>query len=295
MSFSSENSDRDGDGNRQGKPPVGFTMVEMVVGLGVACLLMVAVVAFLVNGLVSSTKTTAINDTTTRGRYIFEHLSSEMAKSADLSLTNFTTPNSNSTAYSAFNYRINVSAAGSTALTPLSSNQIQIDFPPATAPEYLVPQAGDFLLLPYPSFGSSGTPIAGVSQSGSTYTITLTDTLANLTGQPANAEVSQYEIATVQRQRSYSIQLNSSTGGTELWWYPATSNLPSNMVVATQLPAAQFPFVPQVKIANGTTYYLGVQLALAATQGAGVAGEAVQIQKGQTSFYTCLLYTSRCV
>src|SRR5580700_1791155 len=94
----------------RGKAPVGFTMVEMVVAMGVACLLMVGVVAFLVNGVVSTAKTSTINDTTAKARYVFEHLSGEMAKAADLTLINFATPNNvtNPTAYSSFSYRINV-------------------------------------------------------------------------------------------------------------------------------------------------------------------------------------------
>ena len=59
------------DGSPPNKPPQGMTLVEMTVALTVACILMVAIVAFLVNGLVSSAKTTAINDTTTKGRYVF--------------------------------------------------------------------------------------------------------------------------------------------------------------------------------------------------------------------------------
>ena len=61
----------DGDQAHPKAAPVGFTMVEMVVALGVACILMVAVVAFLVQGVVSTTKTTSINDATTKGRYVF--------------------------------------------------------------------------------------------------------------------------------------------------------------------------------------------------------------------------------
>src|ERR1017187_7832881 len=86
------------------KPPNGMTMVEMVVALGVACILMVAVVAFLVNGVVSATKTTAINDTSTRGRYVFEHMSKELSQADELLSSNFTTVDPfNPAAYSGFN------------------------------------------------------------------------------------------------------------------------------------------------------------------------------------------------
>src|ERR1700683_5432182 len=142
-----QNSPGAGGADPRGKAPVGFTMVEMVVALGVACLLMVGVVAFLVNGVVSTAKTSTINDTTAKARYVFEHLSGEMAKAADLSLVNFGTPNNvlTPTAYSSFNYRINVSTSGSTALTPLTSSSIVIDIPASSSPGGLVPQVGDFL------------------------------------------------------------------------------------------------------------------------------------------------------
>ena len=104
-------------GGRKGGP-VGFTAVETIVTLGVACILMIAVVAFLVNGMVSSTKTTAINDNTTKGRYVFEHISKEMALSADLNLPNFILPNpvgptgSSNPTYAGFTYRITVGGPG---------------------------------------------------------------------------------------------------------------------------------------------------------------------------------------
>lgn len=74
------------DAVRRNPPRVAFTLVEMIVTLAVACILMIAVVAFLVNGVISTTKTTAINDTTTKGRYVFEHMSKEMARSSDLNV-----------------------------------------------------------------------------------------------------------------------------------------------------------------------------------------------------------------
>jgi len=140
MNSRSKTSTRVGDGASRRRLPFGFTMVEMVIGLGVACLLMVGVVAFLVNGVVSTSKTTAINDTTTKSRYVFEHLSSEMSRSADLQLGNFITPKDPthpaSTTYSSINYRINIGGAGTTSvLTPLSSSSIQVSFPPPVPPE----------------------------------------------------------------------------------------------------------------------------------------------------------------
>src|ERR1039457_330815 len=78
-------------GIRPKKPPHGMTLVEMVVAPGVACIVMVAVVAFLVNGVVSATKTTAINDTSTRGRHVFEHMSKELSQAGELLCSNFTT------------------------------------------------------------------------------------------------------------------------------------------------------------------------------------------------------------
>ena len=67
MKLHAEDPGRRSGNARRTPPKVGFTMVEMVVALGIACLLMVAVVAFLVSGMVSSTKTSAINDTTQLG------------------------------------------------------------------------------------------------------------------------------------------------------------------------------------------------------------------------------------
>src|SRR5476649_2627470 len=80
----------DGEEGTTGKPPRGgFTLVEPLVTIGVACILMVAIVGFLVNGFVSTAKTTAINDQTVRGRYVFEHFSHEMARANDLDATDF--------------------------------------------------------------------------------------------------------------------------------------------------------------------------------------------------------------
>src|SRR5271157_1353161 len=96
-------------GARLDKPPRGMTLVEMAVALGVACILMVAVVAFLVNGVISTTKTTAIDDTTIKGRFVFEHMSKELAQADDLYSSNFTTANpNNAAAFSGFNYRVNL-------------------------------------------------------------------------------------------------------------------------------------------------------------------------------------------
>src|ERR1017187_3064108 len=108
-------------GIRPKKPPHGMTLVEMVVALGVACILMVAVVAFLVNGVVSATKTTAINDTSTRGRHVFEHMSKELSQADELLSSNFTTVDPfNPAAYSGFNYRIN--RGGAPAVTSWELN-----------------------------------------------------------------------------------------------------------------------------------------------------------------------------
>ena len=126
MMLPGDDSQQPDEGTDRKAEPVGFTMVEMVVTLGVACILMVAVVAFLVNGMVSATKTTAINDTTTKGRYVFEHLSKEMARAADLSVPNFTTPNGTGSAYQGFTYRIAVGGAGTAATELLSSQTVTV-------------------------------------------------------------------------------------------------------------------------------------------------------------------------
>src|SRR5208337_4575405 len=126
--------------------------------------------------------------------------------------------------------------AGTTAqVTSLSQHSLQVSFPAATAPDYLVPQVGDYLLLPYPNFG------------------------------PGGADVSQNEVATVQRQRSYSIQTDpNNTSSTELVWYPATATMQGSYVVANSLPPNQFPFTPQLKVPNGSTYYVGLRFLLVA-------------------------------
>ncbi|HLZ09621.1 MAG TPA: prepilin-type N-terminal cleavage/methylation domain-containing protein, partial [Chloroflexota bacterium] len=259
------------------QPRRGMTLVEMAVALGVACILMVAVVTFLVNGVVSTSKTTAIADTTTKGRYVFEHMSRELTRAADLTGANFTLPNGSNTAYSGFNYRINVTGSATTQQTLLSSQTLVVTVPVAAPPDYLLPQAGDYLLLPYPNLGSSGTLITNVSQSGQQFTLTLSDTLANLSGQSASNSVSNAEIATIQRQRSYTID---SVSGDTLLWYPATSTMPTTMIVAKSLPPNQFPFVPQPKFSGSNAVYVGVQLALSAPP-----SENVQILAGQSSFY----------
>jgi prepilin-type N-terminal cleavage/methylation domain-containing protein len=138
------------------KAPVGFTMVEMVVTLAVVSLLMIGVVAFLVNGMVSAQKTTAINDTTVKGRYIFEHISREMARSKDLAASNFSSPNGGGTAYSTFNYRIAVGSGGTVTsgggdISSITTVTVQMDAP--TPPDLLVPQVGDYVKLPFPNLG----------------------------------------------------------------------------------------------------------------------------------------------
>ncbi|HEY5079750.1 MAG TPA: prepilin-type N-terminal cleavage/methylation domain-containing protein, partial [Opitutaceae bacterium] len=297
MILPDDESQKPVDGAPRKADPVGFTMIEMIVTLGVASLLMIAVVAFMVNGMVSATKTTSINDTTTKGRYIFEHLSKEMARAADLSVPNFTTPNATSSAYQGFTYRIAVGGAGTAATCLLSSQTVTVTIPAPAPPDNLVPQAGDFLMLPFPNLGPTGTQIAGVSFTGTssagyTYVLTLGDTLANLSGQPTSDSVPAYSIATIQRQRAYAIQNDATVPGTQdLWWYPATTNLPATMVVAKSLPSGQFPFVPQPKVPTPTgqptntpytgTVYVGVQLALSVP-----STEKVQVQAGQSGFYS---------
>ena len=167
------------DGTRKDRP-VGFTMVEMVVTLGVACILMVAVVAFLVNGVVSTTKTTAINDNTAKGRYVFEHLSREMARATDINAANFTgaapTPSPGGMGpFQGFTYNVTIEDQSyTTADTPATSSTLVLNLPQATAPDYLVPQGGDILKLP----GFNGIPFTIANASGSTaggsWTITLT-------------------------------------------------------------------------------------------------------------------------
>ena len=264
--------------------PIGFSMVEMIVALGVACILMVAIVAFLVNGVVSTSKTSAINDTTTRGRHVFEHLSNEVARSGDLALANFTTPGGSG--YAGFNYRIDVGGAGLAQQTQLTSRIISVTFPnPPSPPDYLVPQTGDYLVLPYPQFTAGSAQVVVLlttpASPGTTYQFQLPDTLASLSGQPTTAQVTNNETATIQRQRSYAIQVDSTTGDTELWWYPATGNMPTTMVIAKSLVAGQHPFIPQLKPSTtGTAYYVGLNLALAVTS------EAPNVLAGKKSFYS---------
>ena len=221
---------------------VGFTMVEMVVALGVACILMVAVVAFLVNGVVSTTKTTSINDTTTKGRYVFEHLSREMSRANDLTATNFIgppTPTPGLSTYSGFNYFITVEdrAITPSSTTPVTATSISLTLPPATPPDNLVPQAGDYIKLPGIDLGTNGAVISSATGSagGGSWTITLSAPFYPLAGASSTApDIPANAVATIIRQRSYQIQQSGSD--TQLWWYPNTTNLPSTMVVAKGLP-----------------------------------------------------------
>src|ERR1700690_1058150 len=190
-----------------------------MVTLGVACILMIAIVSFLVNGVVSTTKTTAINDATTKGRYVFEHMTKEMAEAADLNLPNFVGANlANPTFYSGFKYRITVGGPGSIIANVALSLQpavLQMRFPPPNAADTLVPQADDQLLLPYPqSLATSGARIASVSPDlshGGTpvadsnipgnylYTITLYDSIANLANVASSGgDVIPGQVGTVQ-------------------------------------------------------------------------------------------------
>src|ERR1039458_8622358 len=202
--------------NRSGRgvgPLYVMTVVEMVVALTVACILMVAVVSFLVNGVVSTTKTTAMNDTTTRGRYVFEHMSKELAQADDLKSSNFTTANpNNAAAFSGFNYRINLGGTPTVTTSEfLDKHYVDVTFNVAG---YLKPVAGDFLQLPSPTLGADpGTAITGVSQTGpDQYKLTVSDSLANLSGQPVTNQVGQNEVAVIRRQRTYMI--DSVTGTT---------------------------------------------------------------------------------
>ena len=99
-----------------------------MVALGVACILMIAVASFLVNGAISAKKTTAINDVSITGRHVFEHISKEMATSSDLKLTNFYKDGANdpSGPYNKITYRVNVGSPGVTEDTPLSSSTLQL-------------------------------------------------------------------------------------------------------------------------------------------------------------------------
>src|ERR1700689_2672511 len=106
MILPANRSHRSPQGVRPGNRPQGMTLVEVLVTLSVACILMVAVVGFLVNGVISTTKTTAINETTAKGRYVFEHMSRELNRAADLTTVNFTNANPLApNTYSGFNYR----------------------------------------------------------------------------------------------------------------------------------------------------------------------------------------------
>src|ERR1035438_7734538 len=138
----------------------GFTMVEVIVALGVASILMVGIVAFLVNGAVSAQKTTIIVDMTTKGRHIFEHVLREVARANDVTVSNFATPDPNYVApptpipgspgqgYQGFTYRIDVGGQAITVDTPVINTSVTLNLAASSGPEYLVPQAGDYLQLP---------------------------------------------------------------------------------------------------------------------------------------------------
>ena len=290
--------------------PVGFTMVEMVVALGVACILMVAVVAFLVNGVVSTTKTTSINDTTTKGRYVFEHLSREMSRANDLTVSNFTsaplTPTPSISNFKGFNYFISVEdrATTPTSTTPVTSSSISLNLPAATPPDNLIPQQGDYIKLPGIDLGTNGVMISGAtgSPSGGLWTITVGAPFYTLAGVASDSpDIPANAVATILRQRSYQVQSDPSTGDTQLWWYPNTTNLPQTMVVAKGLPTnpdgtPQYPFTAVPKVAStdpNNPMYVGINLALTTS-----STERIQITPtvnvnfkggvlaGQTSFYS---------
>src|ERR1017187_9262721 len=92
---------------------------------------------------------------------------------------------------------------------------------------YLKPVAGDFLQLPSPTLGADpGTAITGVSQTGpDQYKLTVSDSLANLSGQPVTNQVGQNEVAVIRRQRTYMID---SVTGTTLLWYPNDGSTPAS-------------------------------------------------------------------
>ncbi len=186
-----DNSGGDTGGTRKNPPKDAFTLVEMIVTLLVACILMVAVVAFLVNGVVSTTKTTAINDSTAKGRYVFEHLSKEMARANDLTISptpagGFFGPNPNyaypptptpgnpGLGYQGFNYMIPVGGqalnkSGTIPVTAGVSPGIVLNLAASSAPDYLVPQAGDYIQIPGLSLGTPklGVQIASVTSPNS--------------------------------------------------------------------------------------------------------------------------------
>src|SRR5271169_7201680 len=116
-------------------------------------------------------------------------MSRELARAEDLYSTNFTTPGGSG--YAGFNYRVDVGEAPTTQQAPLSQNFVVVTY---NAPGDLVPPVpGDFLQLPYPNLGAGGTPITGVAATGNPneYQLTLSDTLANLSGQSPGFQVTQ--------------------------------------------------------------------------------------------------------
>jgi type II secretory pathway pseudopilin PulG len=257
MNPSDDQSGMNENGVRQNPPRVAFTLVEMVVTLAVACILMIAVVAFLVNGVVSTAKTTAINDSTTKGRYVFEHLSREMSRANDIYTSNFTgpdpsyvaaatpTPGNPGTGYQGFSYLLPVGGqATNTNIIPITSGSspgVTLSLLASAAPDYLVPQAGDYIQFPGLTIGTNGIGalIAGVSSPGSTngagnWTIQLQGALYSLAGISSDSsnDIPAAEVMTILRQRAYSIQVDPSTGDRQLWWYPATASMPTTMVVA---------------------------------------------------------------
>jgi hypothetical protein len=103
--------------------------------------------------------------------------------------------------------------------------------------------------------------------------------------------VTAAEVVTIQRQRSYSIQTDAGTGDLQLWWYPATTGMPSTMVVAKSLPptvgSTQYPFVPQPKVFPETdTVYVGMHLALSAPPNAAGSGTKRPGRNQLGSFYS---------
>ena len=98
-----------------------FTLVEVLITIGVAGMLLAAVAMFLVSGNVATKKVTNINQVNTKGRFAFDHISREMSLALDLKAENFQVPNPDNNAHSRLVYRINLGLPGTTAFTLASS------------------------------------------------------------------------------------------------------------------------------------------------------------------------------
>ncbi|HRE04683.1 MAG TPA: prepilin-type N-terminal cleavage/methylation domain-containing protein, partial [Opitutaceae bacterium] len=169
--------------SRTSKAWHAFTLIEVLMTLGVGAMLLVAVTMFLVSGNVATKKVTNLNAVNVKGRFSFDHISKEMSLSGDLNAANFQAPNSDSTAFSRITYRVNLGLPGTTSYTLHTADEIVVDLPIDTKP-----QVGDYLVLGTPRLndGAGGRIIAVSDTRGAVthgdVTLTLEDTIEALSG-----------------------------------------------------------------------------------------------------------------